>query len=117
MYIRSTPTESGAANGLSRPGSHGGVTASDGKVYVMDRQTGPKEAERVLCFDEKSGKLLWEHRWPVTYGSLDYGNGPRASVTIHQGRALVLGALVLNTPLRHLVKLTLPSAEREPEWQ
>ena len=29
--------------------------------------------------------------------------------------ALVLGALVLNTPLRHAVKLALPSAEREPD--
>ncbi len=29
--------------------------------------------------------------------------------------ALVIGALVLNTPLRHLVKLALPSAEREPD--
>ncbi len=29
--------------------------------------------------------------------------------------ALVLGALVLNTPLRRLIKLALPSAEREPD--
>lgn len=29
--------------------------------------------------------------------------------------ALLLGALILNTPLRHAVKLALPSAEREPD--
>jgi outer membrane protein assembly factor BamB len=59
----------------------------------MDRQTTPKEVERVLCFDAKTGQMLWEQHWPVAYGSLDYGSGPRASVTIHRGRALALGAL------------------------
>jgi outer membrane protein assembly factor BamB len=74
-------------------GGYGGVTASGGRVYVMDRETSPQEVERVLCFDERTGKRLWEHRYPVVYGSLDYGNGPRASVTIHEGKAFVLGAL------------------------
>lgn len=74
-------------------GGYGGVTTAGGKVYVMDRQTQPEEAERVLCFDAKSGKELWQHRFPVVYGSLDYGNGPRASVTIHEGMAFVLGAM------------------------
>lgn len=74
-------------------GGYGGVTASGGRIYVMDRQASPQEVERVLCFHEKTGQQLWEHRYPVTYGSLDYGNGPRASVTVHQGKAFVLGAL------------------------
>ncbi len=73
-------------------GGFGGVTTSGGKVYVMDRQTAPEEVERVLCFDAGRGDLLWQHQWGVKYASMDYGNGPRASVTIHEGRAYVLGA-------------------------
>lgn len=72
-------------------GGYGGVTVSEGRVYVMDREKQP-EAERVLCFDAASGNLLWTHRYPVTYGSLDYGNGPRASVVILEKRAYTLGA-------------------------
>lgn len=73
-------------------GGFGGVTVSDGHAYVMDRQTAPEEMERVLCFDAATGEKNWEHSWSATYGSLDYGNGPRASVTIHHGLAYALGA-------------------------
>lgn len=72
-------------------GGYGGVTVSGGRVYVMDREKQP-ESERVLCLDEATGKTIWEHRYPVAYGSIDYGNGPRASVAIHDGKAYTLGA-------------------------
>jgi outer membrane protein assembly factor BamB len=70
----------------------GGVTMSDGRVYVMDRLKTPKEVERVLCFEAESGKELWKHEWEVNYGGMDYGTGPRASVNITDGKAYVLGA-------------------------
>ncbi len=70
----------------------GGVTMSDGRVYVMDRQKAPKEVERVLCLDAESGKVLWKHEWDVSYGSMDHGTGPRASVNITDGKAYALGA-------------------------
>ncbi|MCA1962573.1 MAG: PQQ-like beta-propeller repeat protein, partial [Prosthecobacter sp.] len=35
---------------------------------------------------------LWAHAWPADYGQMDYANGPRASVTLHEGRAYALGA-------------------------
>lgn len=70
----------------------GGVTTAKGLVYVMDRQKAPQEVERVLCLDEKTGALKWKHEWPVAYGDMDYGTGPRASVTVHEGRAYTLGA-------------------------
>ncbi|WP_075089818.1 PQQ-binding-like beta-propeller repeat protein [Verrucomicrobium spinosum] len=75
-------------------GGYGGVTVAQGKVYVMDRQSGSgkAEVERVLCFDAANGKLHWEHSYPTSYDSMDYGNGPRASVTVHEGRAYTLGA-------------------------
>lgn len=70
----------------------GGVTVSQGRVYVMDRLKTPKEVERVLCFDAESGKELWKHEWEVSYGSMDYATGPRTSVNISEGRAYALGA-------------------------
>ena len=73
-------------------GGFGGVTVSGGKVCLMDRQTKPEEAERILCLDTKTGSVKWEHRCAVAYGSLDYGNGPRASVTLHEDKAYALGA-------------------------
>ena len=72
---------------------YGGVTIAAGRVYLMDRQTAPHEMERVLCLDLKDGTLVWQHTWPVTYGEMGgYATGPRASVTISEGKAWALGA-------------------------
>lgn len=91
-------------------GGYAGVVVSQGRALTMDRQverepdlkddnggTLPgkilKEVERVLCVDALTGKPLWEHADPETYGKLDYGNGPRAAPTIVGDRVLTLGAL------------------------
>lgn len=74
-------------------GGYGGVAATGGRVYVMDRLTEPKEVERVLCFAAADGELLWQHAYPVAYGKLDYGNGPRSTPTVHKGRVYTMGAL------------------------
>lgn len=73
-------------------GGYSGVSVAGGRVITMDRQTGP-ERERILCFDAVSGQPVWTHEYPVTYGKLDYGNGPRAAPTIHEGRVYTVGAL------------------------
>lgn len=70
----------------------GGVTTSNGRVYVMDRLKTPKEVERILCFDAESGRNIWQHSWEVSYGSMEYGTGPRSSVNVTDGRAYALGA-------------------------
>ena len=70
----------------------GGVTTINGRVYVMDRLKTPKEIERILCFDAESGTNIWQHSWEVSYGSMDYGTGPRSSVNITDGKAYALGA-------------------------
>ncbi len=70
----------------------GGVTTSGSRVYVMDRLKTPREVERVLCFDAESGNALWQQSWEVSYGSMEYGTGPRASVNIREGKAYTLGA-------------------------
>ncbi|MBS0206102.1 MAG: PQQ-like beta-propeller repeat protein [Planctomycetes bacterium] len=73
-------------------GGYAGISVADGRVIAMDRQTNP-EAERILCFDAASGKPLWQHSYPVAYGKLDYGNGPRAAPTIQDGFVYTVGAL------------------------
>lgn len=73
-------------------GGYAGVSVAQGRVITMDRQKAP-EVERVLCFAAGTGELLWEHSYPVTYGKLDYGNGPRAAPTIHQKHVYTVGAL------------------------
>jgi outer membrane protein assembly factor BamB len=73
---------------------YGGVTLQAGRVYVMDRQKEGTERERVLCYDAGSGKQVWLQELPATYGDMGgYATGPRASVTLHDGRAYTLGAL------------------------
>lgn len=74
-------------------GGFGGISVVGQRLYVMDRQKTPREVERVLCLDAATGKTLWTHTYPVTYGKLDYGNGPRATPTVHDGRVYTYGAL------------------------
>jgi outer membrane protein assembly factor BamB len=91
---RSWPAE-GLKVAWRRPvgGGYAGIVVAGGIAYTMDRQKEPREVERVLAFDAQSGKPLWTHEYPVAYGDLDYGNGPRAAPTIHDGRVYTLGAL------------------------
>ena len=69
-----------------------GPTVADGHVYVTDRQTEPQQTERVHCFDAKTGAEIWRHEYDCPY-SISYQAGPRASVTIDDGRAYALGAM------------------------
>lgn len=79
-------------------GGYAGVIVADNRVYVMDRQppdeaTSEGEVERLLCFTASTGDPLWDHQYPVTYGNLDYGSGPRAAPTVFDGRVYTLGAM------------------------
>lgn len=73
-------------------GGYAGVTVSEGRVYVLDRPKVPQDIERILCYAEDSGKILWSQNWPAIYGRMDYGTGPRSSVTLQEGKAYILGA-------------------------
>jgi outer membrane protein assembly factor BamB len=70
---------------------YGGPTVAAGRVYVMDyvKET---SSERVLCLDWRTGAKLWEVSYPCSYQGFTYEAGPRASVTVHDGRAYALGA-------------------------
>jgi formylglycine-generating enzyme required for sulfatase activity/outer membrane protein assembly factor BamB len=74
-------------------GGYSGVAVRDGRVYTLDYAKEPDEIERLLCFEGTTGKLLWSHAYPVTYGKLPYGSGPRTTPTIHEGRVYALGTL------------------------
>jgi outer membrane protein assembly factor BamB len=69
-----------------------GPTVAGGRVYVMDRVAQPESTERIHCFDAASGQKLWSHAYACPYGEIGYPAGPRAAVTIAQGRAFALGA-------------------------
>jgi len=68
-----------------------GPTVADGRVYVADRVETPTERERVHCFDAATGARVWSYDYECRYGSIGYTAGPRASITIHDGRAYFLG--------------------------
>lgn len=72
---------------------YSGPTVANGRVYVTDRVTIPEQQERVHCFDMESGRKLWTHAYPCRYGGFAYPNGPRACVTVHDGRAFSIGSM------------------------
>jgi formylglycine-generating enzyme required for sulfatase activity/outer membrane protein assembly factor BamB len=74
-------------------GGYAGVVATGGRVYTTDYHREPDESERVLCFDAATGQPLWSHRYAVKYAGLSYGNGPRATPTVFDGRVYTLGAV------------------------
>ncbi len=70
---------------------------AEGRVYVTDVQLAlPKFTERVLCFDEASGKVLWSHPYAVDYPEWAVdpnAGGPRATPIVREGKLFTLGAL------------------------
>ena len=73
------------ANGYSGP------TVAKERVYVTDRLTSPTEVERVHCFDAGTGEKIWSYSYECKYQKVGYPDGPRAAVTIDDGRAYSLG--------------------------
>lgn len=86
-------------------GGYAGPAVAGGKVFVADfvtdvdtqKASAPNARpaiegeERILCFDAKSGDLLWEHADKCAYG-ISYPAGPRCTPTVHQGKVYTLGA-------------------------
>jgi len=85
------------AGGFASPAVSGGkvyvtdyVTAADVQVDNFDRNEF-SGTERVLCLDEKTGKELWKHEYPVKY-TVSYPAGPRCAPNVHAGKVYTLGA-------------------------
>ena len=71
---------------------YSGPTVAAGRVYVSDRVVEPEEKERVHCFAWEDGAKLWTYEYPCVY-TISYKAGPRASITIDDGRAFAVGAM------------------------
>src|SRR5437763_5078719 len=72
-------------------GGYAGPAVADGRVYVTDRVVTPPQ-ERVLCLDEKSGKVLWKHAYECRYAGIQYPAGPRTTPLVRGGKVYTLGA-------------------------
>jgi len=80
------------------PIGHGwaGPAVSNGRIYVADFAPSARweGKERLLCLDEKTGKILWKYEWDANYLGLQetYATGPRATPTVDGDRVYVIGA-------------------------
>jgi outer membrane protein assembly factor BamB len=68
-----------------------------GRVYVMDAELKqPAAKERVLCFAEKTGELLWTFAYEVNYPDWAFvhgnGVGPCATPVVERGEIYVTGS-------------------------
>ena len=84
-------------------GGYAGPAVAMGRVFVTDflkdvpssgdnfERKALRGVERVLCFDQKTGKELWKHEYDVTY-TISYPAGPRCTPLVHEGRVYTLGA-------------------------
>jgi outer membrane protein assembly factor BamB len=87
-------------------GGYAGPAVAGGRVYVTDRilpqgSKNPANAfsqdripgqERVLCLDEKTGQVLWQHEYPCDY-TISYPAGPRTTPVVQGGKVYTLGAM------------------------
>ena len=69
---------------------------AQGRVYLTDVQAErPTARERVLCFDEANGKLLWGHEYVADYPDWAFSpdaGGPRATPIVRDGKLFTHGA-------------------------
>lgn len=84
-------------------GGYSGPAVASGRVFCTDYSTkvdlgeGNFErkagdgVERVFALDEKTGNLLWEHKYPVRY-TISYPQGPRCTPTVDGDKVYFLGA-------------------------
>lgn len=70
---------------------YSGPAVANGRVYLTDRQNGPR-TERVLCFDAETGKELWTVSYPSRY-TISYPAGPRATPVVKDGLVYTIGAV------------------------
>src|SRR6266568_2834335 len=67
-----------------------------GRVYLTDmRLEKPKAWERIRCFKESTGKLLWSHASQLVYPEWafipEHGGGPAATPIVEDGKIYSLG--------------------------
>ena len=78
-------------------GGFSSPVVAQGRVFVFDvALTKPASRERLHCFDEKTGKVLWVFGYQEHYGEWAFlperGAGPTATPIVEQGRIYIVGA-------------------------
>jgi len=78
-------------------GGFSSPVVAQGRVFVSDVElTKPTSRERVHCFDERTGKVLWVFSYEEHYGEWTFvperGAGPTATPIVERGRIYVVGA-------------------------
>ena len=66
------------------------IAVGEVKVSNFERKSYTGQ-ERVQCLDAATGKVKWEHTYPVEY-SISYPAGPRCTPLVNEGRVYTLGA-------------------------
>ena len=88
------PRFSATANVIWKRGAMGGglagLSVSGGRLILAERDF-EDEYDVYRCLDVTNGELLWRVQFPAR-GKLDYGQSPRATPVIHEGKAYLLGA-------------------------
>jgi outer membrane protein assembly factor BamB/ABC-type phosphate/phosphonate transport system substrate-binding protein len=71
-------------------GGLAGLSVSDQRLILAERDFGD-EHDVYRCLNADTGELLWRVEFAAR-GKLDYGQSPRATPVIHDGKAYLLGA-------------------------
>jgi outer membrane protein assembly factor BamB len=75
---------------------NGGPVVSDGRVYLLTKVK-DKNAEEVTALDAATGKELWRQSYPRAEFASLYGNGPRSTPTVVDGKVYTMGITGLLT--------------------
>jgi outer membrane protein assembly factor BamB len=80
-----------AEGGFSSP------VVSHGRVYLIDAELqAPKARERIRCFEEKTGAVLWTYSYEVHYDESWFRpgmkDGPRATPIVQDGKLFSIGS-------------------------
>src|SRR5580704_3012439 len=69
---------------------NGGPVVSDGRVYLLTKVK-DKNAEELLALDAASGKEIWRTAYDRPEFKSLYGNGPRSTPTVTDGKVYTMG--------------------------
>jgi outer membrane protein assembly factor BamB len=69
---------------------HSSPVVAGGRVFVHAKVK-DKNEEEIIALDAQSGRLLWQSSTPRAPFHSPFGDGPRATPTVHNGRVYALG--------------------------
>lgn len=77
---------------------HGGPTIAEGRVFLHTRPHG-RDVEEVAAFDARTGNQLWKFAYDRGPFETPFGDGPRSTPTVVDGRVYTLGSTGILTCL------------------